>query len=281
MIPKIIHYTWFSGDEYPDKIKKCIESWRKFLPEYEFKLWDMQMARSLNIPYINEALDCHKWAFASDVVRAYAVWKYGGVYMDTDIMVLKPFDNLVDKNFIFFFERNDAPFRRLHQSDFIDEKGNCVEKNHYIRGRQIQAAIFMGQAGNNGLRDIIEYYKHTHFLDSNGNPNIDVISPLIYAKVLERYGFKYLDIDQQLDCDAIVLNSSFVSGSLYDCKKNTIAIHLAAHSWNKRNLWQEIKYRVRQSVLYKYLNPFKNFFYKKSDSRRVTKDRYFPIDTNI
>ena len=85
MIPKIIHLCWFSSDPYPVEIKICLDSWRRVLPDYEIKLWDMAAARAIGIPFVNEALDERRWAFAGDVVRFYAVWKYGGVYMDSDI----------------------------------------------------------------------------------------------------------------------------------------------------------------------------------------------------
>lgn len=101
LIPKLIHLTWFSGEPFPENLQRCIDSWKQTLPDYKIMIWDMDMARNLNIPFVNEAIDLKKWAFAGDVVRAYAVWKYGGVYMDTDVYVLKSFDDFLNQEWSF------------------------------------------------------------------------------------------------------------------------------------------------------------------------------------
>ncbi len=78
MIPKIIHYCWFSGDEYPPLIKKCIKSWKKKLPDYEIKLWDANSFDFDSVPYVKDALAHKKYAFVSDYIRLYALYNYGG-----------------------------------------------------------------------------------------------------------------------------------------------------------------------------------------------------------
>lgn len=259
LIPKRIHFTWFSGDEYPEKIQECMNSWKKVLPDYELKLWNIDMARALNIPYVNEALDSKKWAFASDVVRAFAVWSEGGIYMDTDIQVLKKFDCLLDYSLTFFMEINDAEFKKNKQQNILDTNGYCIYPNQYIRGRQIQAAMFMGEKGNPILKEIIDFYKTKHFLDADGNPCIDVISPFIYAKIIEKHGFRYTD-EEQFFSNLRVLRSEYVAASIYECTNQSIAIHLAAHSWNKRNVWKEIKYKIRTGPFYKLIVPFRKKF---------------------
>lgn len=261
MIPKIIHYTWFSEEDLPEEVQKCMATWKKVLPDFELKKWDMQMARSLNIPYVNEALDIRKWAFASDVVRAYAVWKYGGVYLDTDVKVISRFDDLLKMPMVFFMENNHVEFTKFNQQKQLDVNGSCINPGDFIRGMQIQAAIFMGCLRQKNLEVILDYYRTLHFFKEDGQPNIDIISPFIYAKVLERFGFRYVDEDQQLD-NILILNSSYVAASEYECKKNTIAIHLAAHGWNKRNFWQNIKYKIRIGPLYIFIRPIRNFFLK-------------------
>lgn len=80
-IPKVIHLCWFSGDEYPDIIKKCIDSWRRVLPDFEIKIWTKEMALETNILYVKEAISVRKWAFAADVIRLWAVYHEGGVYI--------------------------------------------------------------------------------------------------------------------------------------------------------------------------------------------------------
>lgn len=80
MIPKTIHMCWFSDDPYPVEIKVCLDSWKRVLPDYRVKIWRMADARGLGIPYVDQALDARRWAFAADVVRFYALWAEGGVY---------------------------------------------------------------------------------------------------------------------------------------------------------------------------------------------------------
>ena len=95
MIPKIIHYCWFGGKPMPELAKKCIDSWKKFCPDYEIKRW-AESNFDLNYNYyVREAYDAKKWAFVTDVVRLYVLVHYGGIYMDTDVEVLKPIDSFL------------------------------------------------------------------------------------------------------------------------------------------------------------------------------------------
>lgn len=84
MIPKIIHLCWFSKSNYPIEIKICLDSWKRVLPDYKIHLWDYDEAKAIGCTYIDEALAARRWAFAADAVRFYAVYKEGGVYMDSD-----------------------------------------------------------------------------------------------------------------------------------------------------------------------------------------------------
>lgn len=96
MIPKIVHYIWFGGKPYPPTIQKCIESWHKYLPEYEFKLWNEETFDLENAcKFVKEAYHHKKWAFVADYVRVWALNKYGGLYLDTDVEVKKPFDDVL------------------------------------------------------------------------------------------------------------------------------------------------------------------------------------------
>ncbi len=95
MIPKMIHYCWFGHGKMPDLALKCIESWKKHLPEYEYKLWNEDTFDINRVPYVKEAYEARKYAFVTDYVRLYALYNEGGVYMDTDVEILKPLDNLL------------------------------------------------------------------------------------------------------------------------------------------------------------------------------------------
>lgn len=103
MIPKIIHYCWMSGEPFPELIRDCIDSWKAKLPDYKIIEWNSQNFDYNIIPYTKEAMEKKKYAFVSDYVRLYALYKYGGIYLDSDIKVLKSFDSLLnDKAFTGF-----------------------------------------------------------------------------------------------------------------------------------------------------------------------------------
>ena len=100
MIPKVIHYCWLSNDPYPDKIRKCMDTWKKVLPDYQIKLWNTENFDMSKAPaYVREAFEQRKWAFASDYIRMYALYTEGGVYLDSDVKVLKSFDEFLNYKF--------------------------------------------------------------------------------------------------------------------------------------------------------------------------------------
>lgn len=95
MIPKKIHYCWFGGAPLPDLVQKCITSWQEHCPEYEIIRWDESNFDLNCCDYVKEAYQAQKWAFVSDVARLYALVTYGGIYMDTDMELLKPLDDIL------------------------------------------------------------------------------------------------------------------------------------------------------------------------------------------
>lgn len=107
MIPRIIHYCWMSDDEWDLKTKKCFESWKKFIPGFEFRLWNFKTLPSevLNQPTVIHAIEQRKWAFVADYVRIWALAKYGGIYMDLDVELLKPIDNLLNCDLLLGMEK--------------------------------------------------------------------------------------------------------------------------------------------------------------------------------
>ena len=95
MIPKIIHYCWFGGNPLPPLALECIASWKKYLPDYEIMQWDESNFDVNMIPYTAEAYKQKKYAFVSDFARFWIVYKYGGLYFDTDVEVIKPLDDII------------------------------------------------------------------------------------------------------------------------------------------------------------------------------------------
>lgn len=90
MIPKIIHYCWFGGKPLPKLAKECIKSWKKYCPDFEIKEWNEKNSPLNLFPFVEDAVKAKKWAFVSDVIRLYALASEGGIYMDTDVELLKP-----------------------------------------------------------------------------------------------------------------------------------------------------------------------------------------------
>ena len=97
MIPKIIHYCWFGRNPLPTSALKCIASWRKFLPNYEIKEWNEDNFDVNIIPYTQQAYEAKKYAFVSDYARFWILYHYGGLYFDTDVEVIKSFDDIVER----------------------------------------------------------------------------------------------------------------------------------------------------------------------------------------
>ena len=139
MIPKIIHYCWFGGNPYPEDVKKCIESWKKNLPDYEIREWNEGNFDFNQIPYTKEAYETKKWAFITDYVRLHALNLYGGIYMDTDVEILKSLDPFLHEKGFAGFERIDGIQTGLMAAEkghpFIRELKQEYEKLHFSESR--------------------------------------------------------------------------------------------------------------------------------------------------
>ena len=107
-IPKVILYCWFGRGEKPELAKKCIESWKKYCPDYEFKEWNEDNFDIHSNKYVEQAYNARKFAFVTDYVRLYALYYEGGVYMDTDVEVLKPIDEFLKHKAFSSFENNNT-----------------------------------------------------------------------------------------------------------------------------------------------------------------------------
>ena len=104
MIPKIIHYCWFGRNPLPPLALECIASWKKYLPDYEIKEWNEDNFDVNIIPYTAEAYKQKKYAFVSDYARFWIMYKYGGIYFDTDVEVIRPMDDIIEKGNFMGFE---------------------------------------------------------------------------------------------------------------------------------------------------------------------------------
>ncbi len=122
MIPKIIHYCWFGKGRMPELYQKCIESWKKNLPEYSVMCWNEDTFDINSNKYVKEAYEKKKYAFVTDYVRLFVLFTYGGIYMDTDVEVVKPLDKFLNNEAFSGFEKKDS----VPTGIMAAEKGNPV-----------------------------------------------------------------------------------------------------------------------------------------------------------
>lgn len=108
MIPKKIHYCWFGNSELPDLAKKCIDSWRLFLPDYQIIEWNESHFDVHQIPYTSEAYQARKYAFVSDYARFKILYNHGGLYFDTDVEVIQNMDKIIEKGAFMGLEKNTS-----------------------------------------------------------------------------------------------------------------------------------------------------------------------------
>ncbi len=140
-IPKIIHYCWFGKNPKPEIVKKCIESWKKYCPDYEIIEWNEDNF-DVNInSYVKEAYDNKKWAFVTDYVRLWILYNYGGIYFDTDVEIIKNIDDL------------------LSCDVFL-----CSEDNY-----RVSTGLGIGAKKKNAVvKKMLDDYKDIHFLKNDG-----------------------------------------------------------------------------------------------------------------
>ena len=231
MIPKKIHYCWLSGDPLPRKIRKCMDTWRRVMPDYELKLWDTNNFDVTSVPFVHEAFRERKWAFAADYIRMHALYTEGGVYLDSDVKVLKRFDDLLGCSFFSSLEYHPTQIEKDGAMDMLDADGRRV-KDGYVSGIQIQAAVMGAEAGCPFVKDVLDWYESHSFINPDGTLFTNVLSPMIYARVAEKYGFIYKDIDQRLDGGIDSYASSMFAGNKHEVTPRSRAVHLCAHSWH-------------------------------------------------
>lgn len=219
MIPKIIHYCWFGRGPKPDLALKCIGSWKTYLPEYEIKEWNEDNFDVNMIPYVKEAYSAKKYAFVSDYARFWILYKYGGLYFDTDVEVIKNMDHIVSK----------GPFMGFEQPS-EDVKGGATPNSYGV-------APGLGLGVNPGLglyKELLDYYAKLHFIGGDGK-----INPVTIVKhttdLLIRKGLKADNTLQEIEGITIYPWDYFCPQSFYTQKvtitPNTVSVHLYSMSW--------------------------------------------------
>lgn len=218
MESKIIHYCWFGRNPLPSTARRCIESWKKYFPDYDIKEWNEDNFDVNIIPYTKEAYSVKKYAFVSDYARFWILYNYGGLYFDTDVEVIRKMDHIIAK----------GPFMGFEQPSEELKKENM--------GYKVAPGLGLGVNPGLGLyKELLDYYKTLHFLNIDGTPN-----PVTIVKhttdILMKKGLKPNNELQFVDGVWIYPWDVFCPQSFYTKKnyisKNTVSIHLYCDSWN-------------------------------------------------
>lgn len=210
MIPKKIHYCWFGKNPLPDSAIQCINSWKKYCPDYEIIEHNEENYDFLKFPYAKEAYEAKKWAFVSDVARLDILYKEGGIYLDTDVELLKPLD------------------------DFLNCEGFMGFEDH----KQIASGLGMGAKKHSPvIKLLLSSYDDAHFVV---NDELDLTPCTVKnTKILEGIGLKPNGEYQEIDGFRFYPRDFFspkesTSGRMRFMSKNTVSIHHYNASWESK-----------------------------------------------
>lgn len=207
MIPKVIHYCWFGRGPLNAKAKMCIKSWKKKLPDYKIKLWNEDNFDIESVPYVSQAYHARKFAFVADYVRLYALYTEGGVYMDSDVEVIKRIDEFLVHPAFTGYESDIGPL----------------------------TGIMASEKGGAWVKDLLDAYKDRDFVRPDGSLNLTT-NVEYTAELLKQKGFAingkkidapgYLTVyEQEWFCP-----KSWNSAT-YEITNNTYTVHHYAASW--------------------------------------------------
>lgn len=208
MIPKKIHYCWFGGNPKPDSVQKCINSWKRFCPDYEIIEWNESNFDIHCMPFVEQAIEAKKYAFASDVARLMVVYENGGLYFDTDVEVIRSFDALLENQAFLGFESNE-----------------------YVNS----GLGFGSEAGIEFFREHIDAYRDKVFINEDGSFNM-IACPHVATELLVEKGFVQNGQEQLVDNVRIFPTDYFnpfdsITGKL-NKTNNTYSIHWYDASWS-------------------------------------------------
>ena len=215
MIPKIIHYCWFGGKPLPKSAEKCIASWKKYLPDYDIKRWDESNFDVNAIPYTREAYAACKYAFVSDYARFWILYHYGGVYFDTDVEVIRPIDDIINRGGFLGVESNRNGIYTVNPGlGFAATQGTAV------------------------IGEMMNLYSTFHFINTDGALDLKNIVE-ITTEYLSARGLRNTDEIQQC-CGFTIYPKDYFCPIDYDTRElkiteNTRTIHHYAESWVPRS----------------------------------------------
>ena len=229
MIPKIIHYCWFGRNPLPELAQKCIASWKNYLPDYEIKEWNEDNFDVNIIPYTAEAYQAKKYAFVSDYARFWILYKYGGIYFDTDVEVIRPIDDIVERgNFMGF------------------ETGPKLQLKEDASEASVNPGLGMGVAPGLGLiKKMLDFYEGKHFkFIPDGIGQLTIVH--IATEVLNQAGLK-----QQPGIQLV--NDVWIYPTEYFCPINlkTGRIHIEANTrtiHHYAGTWQDKHFSFKEFI---------------------------------
>lgn len=230
MIPKIIHYVWLSGDEKPQLIKDCIESWKRVMPDYEIREWTMSDIMDIQSDFLKGALAARKWAFCTDYLRFHIIYHYGGIYMDSDVFVFKSFDDLLDCNGFTSLEGSGVLF---------------PESKNKLQDFGLEAAVFGAVKGCEWIKLNLDHYKDLKFVNTQKFLK-SIIAPKVMWNCTLPLGLRKVPSFQQLKGNVKIYPldtlSCIADFSLYGLEQNDYSkiseinplkysCHLCNNSW--------------------------------------------------
>lgn len=237
MIPKIIHYCWFGGNPKPKLAKKCIRSWKKYCKDYQIIEWNESNIDFSAFPsYVREAYEAKVWGFVPDYIRLWLVYTYGGIYLDTDVEIIRPIDSLLENEAFAGFET---------PSDVV-----------------ALGLGFGAEPGNFVLKKLMDSYENLHFVNQDGTLN-KIPAPTLNAAVFRELGLKEDDTNQAVGNMTIYSSEYFcpLTFSTREINKteNTYTIHWFTASWFDEKKKLEYKHQIKKYKKDKRYYKRKNF----------------------
>ena len=243
MIPKVIHYCWFGGKPLPKLAKKCIASWKKYCPGYEIKEWNESNYNFNSCEYANEAYKAKKYAFVSDFARFDILYRYGGIYFDVDVELIKPIDSIVENGAFMAVEDFSA-----------DQKD---EKITIAPGLGIAA-----EPGMNIYKELLDFYNTIRFVNHDGSLNLETVVAYT-TRIFFNHGLKNISETQKIEGITIYPKEFFNPCDMWTKKiiitEKTVSIHHYAGSWlSKKEKFKRIVRKIVGNKIYLFLYGIKH-----------------------
>lgn len=243
MIPKIIHYCWFGKNPLPEDAVKCINSWKKYCPDYKIIQWNEDNYNINKNKYIADAYKEKKWAFVSDYARIDVVNQYGGVYMDTDVELIKSLEAFLNDKMFCGWEERDKYY---------------IARNPQYENSVATGLGFGSEANNPILDDMLKFYDKLSFYNDDGSLNL-VACPHYQTQIMKKYG---LDDSkrtyQKLNYCTVYPEDYFSPKSITTGKinitENTVSIHHFSMSWisPEEKKYQDLEWKLQDFLSYKW-----------------------------